>query len=80
METTRLNITLPEELAKELNHLIGPRKKSQFIATTLKEKLKKLQKERQGQILKEGYQVRNAEGRETSQYFFNIDLEDWDEY
>ncbi len=80
METTRLNITLPDELVEELNQFVEPRKKSQFIAMTLREKLKKMRRERQEQILKEGYQVRNGEGREISQDFFIIDLEGWDEY
>ena len=80
METTRLNITLPDELVKELNQFIEPRKKSRFIATTLRERLKKLREERQEKILKEGYQVRNGESLEISQDFINIDLENWDEY
>ena len=80
METARLNITLPDELVKELNQFVEPRKKSRFIATTLRERLKKLQKERQEQILKEGYQTRAKENEEISKEFIPIDLEDWDEY
>jgi metal-responsive CopG/Arc/MetJ family transcriptional regulator len=80
METARLNITLPDELVKELNQFVGPRKKSRFIATTLRERLKKMRKERQEQILKEGYQTRKRENEEISKEFVPIDLEDWDEY
>lgn len=38
---TRINITLPEELVRDLRRTIPKRKRSKFIATTLKEKLKK---------------------------------------
>lgn len=80
METTRLNITLPDELVKELNQFIEPRKKSRFIATTLRERLKKLREEQQEQILKEGYQARQKEHLEITTDFLNVDLEGWDEY
>lgn len=38
---TRINITLPQELARTLRTTIPKRKRSQFIAETLKEKLTK---------------------------------------
>jgi metal-responsive CopG/Arc/MetJ family transcriptional regulator len=80
METSRLNITLPEELVSELNQLVEPRKKSRFIAFVLRDQLKKLRKERQEKILKEGYQTRKRESEEISRDFSSIDLEGWDEY
>jgi len=80
METTRLNITLPDELVKELNQFVEPRKKSRFIATTLRERLKNLRKERQEPILIEGYQTRQKEQIEITNDFLNADLEGWDEY
>jgi len=52
METSRLNITLPQDLVAELNQLIEPRKKSRFIAGALRDRLKQLKKERQEKILK----------------------------
>jgi metal-responsive CopG/Arc/MetJ family transcriptional regulator len=80
METSRLNITLPEELVNELNQLVEPRKKSRFIALVLRDQLKKLRKEKQEKILKEGYQTRKRESEEISKDFSSIDLEGWDEY
>ena len=80
METARLNITLPGELVEELDHLVAPRQKSRFIATILRERLKKLREERLEQLLKEGYQTRHREGQEITKDFENTDLEGWDEY
>jgi metal-responsive CopG/Arc/MetJ family transcriptional regulator len=80
MATSRLNLTLPEDLVNELNHLVEPRKKSRFIALVLRDQLKKLRKEKQEITLKEGYQTRNREGEEISRDFSSIDLEGWDEY
>jgi metal-responsive CopG/Arc/MetJ family transcriptional regulator len=80
METTRLNITLPDELVKELNQFVEPRKKSRFIATILKERLQKLRRERMNQLLKEGYRDRQKEHLEITYDFLNADLEGWDEY
>jgi metal-responsive CopG/Arc/MetJ family transcriptional regulator len=80
METSRLNITLPEELVKELNQLVEPRGKSRFIAVVLRDQLKRLRKDRQEKILKEGYQTRKRESEEISRDFSSIDLEGWDEY
>ena len=80
METSRLNITLPEELVNELNQLVEPRKKSRFIAVVLRDQLKKLRKEKLEKILKEGYQTQKRESEEISRDFSSIDLEGWDEY
>jgi metal-responsive CopG/Arc/MetJ family transcriptional regulator len=80
VETSRLNITLPEDLVNELNQLVEPRKKSRFIAVVLRDQLKKLRKERQEKTLKEGYQTRKRESEEISKDFSSIDLEGWDEY
>jgi metal-responsive CopG/Arc/MetJ family transcriptional regulator len=80
MKTTRLNITLPGELVKELEHFVEPRRKSRFIATILREQLKKLKDERLEQLLKEGYQTRHSELIEIVNDFEKIDLEGWDEY
>lgn len=40
MQTQRLNITLPENLAKDLRRAVPARKRSRFIAQALDEKLK----------------------------------------
>jgi metal-responsive CopG/Arc/MetJ family transcriptional regulator len=80
LETSRLNITLPEDLVNELNQLVEPRKKSRFIAAVLRDRLKKLREEKQKKILSEGYQTRKKESEEISQDYLSIDLEGWDEY
>jgi metal-responsive CopG/Arc/MetJ family transcriptional regulator len=80
METARLNITLPGELVEELDHLVGPRQKSRFIATILRERLTNLREERLEQLLKEGYQTRHREAQEIAKDFEYTDLEGWDEY
>jgi len=41
MQTTRINITLPNELAKDLRRSIPARSRSKFIAKVLAEKLTK---------------------------------------
>ena len=80
MGTARLNITLPEELVEELDRIVGPRRKSRFIASTLQERLKKLRTERLEALLKEGYQAGIREGEEIAHDFEKADLEGWDEY
>ena len=71
---------MPDELVKELNQYVEPRKKSQFIATLLRERLKQLRDEQMEQLLEEGYQARLKENQEIAQDFINIDKEGWDEY
>ncbi|MBI2593016.1 hypothetical protein HYW44_00010 [Candidatus Daviesbacteria bacterium] len=44
MQTTRINITLPNDFAKDLRRTIPARKRSKFIYETLKEKLNKRKK------------------------------------
>jgi CopG family transcriptional regulator/antitoxin EndoAI len=80
MGTTRLNITLPEELIQELDRIVGQRRKSKFIASTLQERLKKLRSERLEVLMKEGYQAGIREGEEITRDFEKADLEGWDEY
>ena len=59
---------------KELDHLVEPRKKSQFIATLLRERLKQLREEKMKQLLMEGYQARHRKNQEITQDFLNTDL------
>jgi metal-responsive CopG/Arc/MetJ family transcriptional regulator len=80
MKTSRLNITLPVELVEELDLQVEPRKKSRFIATLLRERLKQLRDEKMEQLLKEGYQTRKKENQEITQDFISTELEGWDEY
>lgn len=78
--TARLNITLPKELVQRLNKLVGRRKKSQFIAETLKEKIDKIQNEQLNKLLEEGYKAGKKESLNLIKEFEYVDLEGWDEY
>ncbi|MCK4278252.1 MAG: hypothetical protein KAW82_03565 [Desulfurellaceae bacterium] len=78
--TARLNITLPKELVQRLNKLVGRRKKSQFIAETLKEKIDKIQNEQLNKLLEEGYKAGKKESLNLIKEFEHVDLEGWDEY
>jgi CopG family transcriptional regulator/antitoxin EndoAI len=80
MSVVRMNITLPEELAQQLEKLIGPRKKSHFITETLKERIERIQNEELQKMLEEGYKVRKQESQSITEEFESADLEGWDEY
>ena len=80
MSVVRMNITVPEELAQQLDKLIGPRKKSHFITETLKERIERIQNEELQKMLEEGYKVRKQESQSIAEEFESADLEGWDEY
>jgi len=80
MGAVRLNITLPEELARQLDELIDPRKKSQFIAETLRKRIQEMEEQKLQEILEEGYKARKLESEQLAREFEPIDLEGWDEY
>lgn len=58
MSVVRMNITLPEELARQIDKLVEPKKKSQFIAETLQQRIERIQHEKLQKILEEGYKAR----------------------
>ena len=80
MSVVRMNITVPEELAQQLDKLIGPRKKSHFITETLKERIERIQNEELQKMLEEGYKVRKQESQSITEEFESVDLEGWNEY
>jgi len=80
MRTVRLNITVPEKLAHQLDTLVRPRKKSCFIAEALRQHIEKIQNEEMQKLLEEGYKDRKAEGRALAKEFESVDLEGWDDY
>ena len=80
MDMVRLNITIPENLAHQLNELVGPRKKSGFIAETLKQRIEKIQNKQMQRLMEEGYKDRKAESLAITKEFEPCDLEGWDEY
>jgi Arc/MetJ-type ribon-helix-helix transcriptional regulator len=80
MNMVRMNITIPEDLARQLDQLVDSRKKSRFIAETLKERIKKIEEGKLQKMLEEGYKRRKEESLSISRDFESIDLEGWDEY
>jgi len=80
MNMVRMNITIPEDLARQLDQLVNSRKKSRFIAETLKERVKKIEEDKLQKMLEEGYKRRKKESLSISRDFESIDLEGWDEY
>ena len=80
MNMVRMNITIPEDLARQLDQLVDSRKKSRFITETLKERVKKIEKDKLQKMLEEGYKRRKEESLSISRDFESIDLEGWDEH
>ena len=80
MNAVRLNITLPEELVRQLDDLAGPRNKSRFIAETLRQKIERMQNEQLQALLEEGYKSARQESLDLAKDFELVDLEHWDEY
>jgi len=80
MNMVRMNITIPEDLARQLDQLVDSRKKSRFIAETLKERVKKIEEDKLQKMLEEGYKRRKEESLSISRDFESIDLKGWDEY
>jgi metal-responsive CopG/Arc/MetJ family transcriptional regulator len=80
MSVVRMNIIIPEELAHQLDKLVGPKKKSRFIAETLKQRIEKIQREELQKTLEEGYKTRKEESHAIAKEFESSDLEEWDEY
>lgn len=79
-DTVRLNITLPKDLALALNKFTAPRKRSQFITESIKERIEREQKEALEKILEEGYRAVGQESLAITKEFEVADLEGWDEY
>ena len=80
MNTVRLNITLPEEVAEQLDKLVAPKKKSSFISETLRERIEKIQNQQLQKLLEEGYKATRKESLALAEEFEPADLEGWDEY
>jgi metal-responsive CopG/Arc/MetJ family transcriptional regulator len=76
----RLNITLPEDLVRQLDKLVGLRKKSRFITETLRQRIERIQNEELQKLLEEGYKATNEESLAITKEFNSVDLEGWDEY
>jgi metal-responsive CopG/Arc/MetJ family transcriptional regulator len=80
MSVVRLNITIQEELVRQLEKLVGPREKSHFIAEALKQRIEEIQEEELNETLEEGYKARKQESLSIAKEFEAVDVEGWDEY
>jgi metal-responsive CopG/Arc/MetJ family transcriptional regulator len=80
MRVVRMNITIPQELAHQVDELTGPRKRSQFISEALKHRIEEIQHEKAQKVLEEGYKARKEESQFITKEFEAADLEGWDEY
>ena len=80
MNAVRLNVTIPQELARQLDKLAGPRGKSHFIAETLRQRIEKIKNEELQKSLEEGYKATRQESLDIAKEFESSDLEGWDEY
>ena len=80
MSMVRMSITIPEELAQKLDQVAGSRKKSEFIAESLKERIKKMEEEELQRELAEGYKAQKDESLSMAEEFGAVDLDGWDEY
>lgn len=74
MSSVRLNITLPEEVVKELNTI---QNKSNFIAETLREKINELKMKKIDELLVIGYKETCKEDKEINEDWESVSLEDW---
>ena len=80
MSNVRLNITIPEEVARQLDSIVGTRGKSRFIAETLRKRIQEIEEQKLQQLLEEGYKARKKESQSMAKEFEHADLEGWDEY
>jgi len=70
----RLNITIPEDIAKKLDKISN---KSKFIARVVDEKLHEMENEELDRILAEGYKATKEEDKAVNKEWEKITLERW---
>ena len=80
MSTVNLYITLPEEIARKLDSLVGPKSKSSFIEESIRLRIEQVERGKLNELLKEGYKNTKSEALALTKEFDPIDLEGWDEY
>ncbi len=80
MDTIRLNLTLPKKLARELEAVTDPGKRSQFIADAIKRRIKEMKKEQMRGIMEEGYRANADESKALAREFEASDMEGWVDY
>jgi predicted transcriptional regulator len=72
---TRLNITLSDEIAKQLAE---KRNKSRFIAEALEEKFEREKRKKIERLLREGYKASSKEDKKLDVDWEKAGLEKWD--
>ncbi len=73
MGTTRINITLPEEIMTSLNRHVSRGSKSSFIADAIKERIRELEVKKLSNELAEGYRKTGKEDKMlTSEFDFTV--------
>ncbi len=70
----RLNITIPESVAKKMDKIPN---KSRFIAEAVEERLRRMEKEKLGKLLVEGYKATKEEDRAVNKEWEKATLEGW---
>lgn len=70
----RLNITLPDDLEKEIESVSN---KSRFIAQALREKFEREKRQKIDQLLIEGYQAAKEEDQTIDNDWQKATLRDW---
>ena len=71
----RLNITLPDELARQLRQ---EKNKSRFIAEALREKINREKREETERLMKEGYIATSHEDRSLAAEWEKASIEEWE--
>lgn len=77
MKTTKLNSTVPEDIAQTLRSRISKRKRSAFVAAAVLTKLKELEREQLVQGLKEGYQAVAVEDEGINGEWESATIQGW---
>lgn len=72
---TRLNITLPDEIAEKL---ADKPNKSRFIAMVLQEEFEREMKEKTEHLMKEGYEAAFHEDKNLNAEWEKTNLEKWE--
>lgn len=71
----RLNITLPDDLVKQLRQ---EKNKSRFIADALREKINRENREKTECLMKEGYSATSREDKKLTAEWEKASLEEWE--
>ena len=78
-EYRQIEYYAPGGLLAELDQIVGPRRKSRFIALAVRDRLNELRAERLREKLAEGYRARKQESSNLAEEFEAVNLEGWDE-